>query len=100
MADEKHEEKREDYGKVIKEKSMEEFTKRTKGKPTPTQDELDRANLGEHITEHEADGSEPDEHALSPEARHRKQSEAKHGTGGGYQTRQATPQPQPRPKTE
>jgi hypothetical protein len=98
MADEKHEEKREDYGKVIKEKSMEEFAKRMKGKPTPTQDELDRINLGERV-ELEADGSDPDENAMSAEARHRKQSEAKPATGGGYQTRQATPAAA-RPKTE
>lgn len=77
-----------DPGKAIKEKSMAEFAKRTKGKPTPTQDELDRANLGEHITEHEADGSDPDENAATV-----KQAEAKPGSGGSYQTRQATPQP-------
>jgi hypothetical protein len=80
------EEKRDDPGKALKEKSMAEFAKRTKGKPTPTQDELDRANLGEHITEHEADGAELEEVAA-------KQLEAKPASGGGYQTRQATPQP-------
>jgi hypothetical protein len=85
MADEK----RDDPGKAIKEKSMAEFAKRTKGKPTPTQDELDRINLGEHVTL-EADGSDPDEFAT-------KQSEAKPSSGGGYQTRQASPA---RPKTE
>jgi len=80
----------EDPGKALRAKSQEEFAKRTKGKPTPTQDELDRANLGEHITEHEADGSD-EEPAVG------KQSEAKPASGGGYQTRQATPA---RPKTE
>jgi hypothetical protein len=29
-------------------------------RPTPTQDELNRAALGEHILEHEDDGSGPD----------------------------------------
>jgi hypothetical protein len=29
-------------------------------KPTPTQDELNRSALGEHILEHEDDGSGPD----------------------------------------
>jgi hypothetical protein len=70
------EEKREDFGKVLREKSMEEFAKRMKGKPTPTQDELNRANLGEHIAEHEADGSDLDEGAVSAEARHRKEAKS------------------------
>jgi hypothetical protein len=83
----------ENPGKALKEKSLAEFAKRTKGKPTPTQDELDRANLGEHIAEHEADGSDVEE---SPEVA-AKHSEAKPGSGGSYQTRQATPA---RPKTE
>jgi hypothetical protein len=69
MADEK----REDFGKVLKEKSMEEFAKRMKGKPTPTQDELNRINLGEHVTL-EADGSDLDEGAMSPEARAKSKS--------------------------
>jgi hypothetical protein len=33
---------------------------RTKGKPTPTQDECDRAMLGETFLEHEPDGSDLD----------------------------------------
>lgn len=74
MADEK----REDFGKVLREKSMAEFAKRMKGKPTPTQDELNRINLGENIAQLEADGSDPDENAMSAEARHR--AEAKSGT--------------------
>ena len=73
MADEK----REDFGKVLKAKSMEEFAKRMKGKPTPTQDELNRINLGEHV-QLEPDGSDPDENAMSAEARHKA---AKAGSG-------------------
>jgi hypothetical protein len=41
-------------------KSRAEFTRLTKGRPTPTQEENDRAALGEHIAEHEDDGSDPD----------------------------------------
>ena len=86
MADEK----REDFGKVLKEKSMEEFAKRMKGKPTPTQDELNRSNLGEHIAEHEADGADLDENAMSAEARHHHKESKPASSGGGYQTRQTT----------
>jgi hypothetical protein len=56
--------------------------------------------MGEHITEHEADGSDLDENAMSAEARasaKKKQAEAKPGSGASYETRQATTQP-PRPK--
>jgi hypothetical protein len=81
MADEK----REDPGKALKEKSMEEFAKRTKGKPTPTQDELNRINLGERV-ELEADGSDPDENAMAGT----KHSEAKPAAAAG---RQPTPPP-------
>jgi hypothetical protein len=67
-----------------KAKVVEEVTKRQSGKPTPTQDELDRVALGEHIATHEDDGSGPDPKA--PEwSKH--QVEAK-PSGGGYQTRQ------------
>lgn len=58
------EEKRDDPGKALKEKSMQAFAERMKGKPTPTQDELNRINLGEHV-ELEADGSDPDESAVA-----------------------------------
>jgi hypothetical protein len=54
-------------------------------KPTPTQEENDRTALGEHILEHEDDGSGPDPYAV-------KTSEAKKpAAAGSYQTRQATP---------
>jgi hypothetical protein len=86
------EEKRDDPGKALKEKSMHEFAERTKGKPTPTQDELNRINLGEHV-ELEADGSNPDEHALSPDAQKKQQSEARPGG-----QRQPNPQQQTPPR--
>jgi hypothetical protein len=72
-------------GKEARAKSMEEFAARTKGKPTPTQEENDEATLGKHITEHEPDGSDPD-----PVMKH---VEAK--PGGGYQTRQTKAEPRP-----
>jgi hypothetical protein len=82
----------EDPGKALRAKSLEEFARRTKGKPTPTQAENDRAAMGEHVLEHEADGSDPDENAAPVDMHHqRKQSEAKPGSSAPYQTRQATP---------
>jgi hypothetical protein len=39
---------------------QEQRDKLAKAKPTPTQDENDRAVLGEHIKEHADDGSGPD----------------------------------------
>jgi hypothetical protein len=55
------------------------------GKPTPTQQENDRAALGEHVAQHEPDGSEEE-----PRFGEQKQAEAKPARAG-YQTRQATP---------
>jgi hypothetical protein len=67
------------------EKSREDFVERTKGKPTPTQEENDLAAHGAHFHEHEHDGSDPDPNVT-------KQVEAKKpAAGAGYQTRQATP---------
>jgi hypothetical protein len=73
----------------VTEKSRAEYAQRTKGKPTPTQEENDLAVLGAHITEHEDDGSGPDPHHVEKT----KQLEAdKSGTKpAAYQTRQATP---------
>lgn len=42
------------------EKSRAEYAERSKGKPTPTQEENDLAAHGAHILEHEHDGSDPD----------------------------------------
>jgi hypothetical protein len=44
----------------ISDKSRAEYARLSKGKPTPTQEELDLAALGAHILEHEPDGSDPD----------------------------------------
>jgi hypothetical protein len=69
----------------VTEKSKQEFIERTKGKPTPTQEENDLAVLGAHFAEHEPDGSD-----LDPGVTANKALEAKK-PGAPYQTRQATP---------
>jgi hypothetical protein len=48
--------------KKIADKSRAEYAARTKGKPTPTQEENDLAMSGGHILQHEDDGSAPDPH--------------------------------------
>jgi hypothetical protein len=68
------------------EKSRQDFVERTKGKPTPTQEENDLAVLGAHFHEHEPDGSDPDPGITSKHMEARKPSGA-----AGYQTRQAAP---------
>jgi len=89
------EEKREDPGQALRAKSMAEYAERMKGKPTPTQAENDRAALGEHILEHEADGSPVEENlGVPPAGAHGRAMES--GRSGSYQTRQATP---PKPAT-
>jgi hypothetical protein len=55
-------------------KSRSEFAARSKGKPTPTQEENDVVALGGHILEHEADGSDPDPNVVA----HNKSMEAAH----------------------
>jgi hypothetical protein len=72
-----------------KAKLVEEVTKRQASKPTPTQEELDRVALGQHLGTHEDDGSGPDPKA--PEWHKGKVSEASSSHGGGYQTRQSRP---------
>jgi hypothetical protein len=78
-------------GREAKAQSLAEFAARTKGKPTPTQEENDEAALGKHFVEHEPDGGDPDPQGqANPQlgkAGHTKQLEGK--PGGDYQTRQA-----------
>jgi len=69
-------------------------------KPTPTQAENDRAALGEHILEHEDDGSGPDPHAeanavAQSQSHVGKQVEVKKPAAPAqtYQTRQAQARP-------
>jgi hypothetical protein len=65
----------------------------SRGKPTPTQDENDRAALGEVDFAKEDDGSGPDAYAA-------KNLEAqRHAQRGGYQTRQVAPQRSTPPRT-
>jgi hypothetical protein len=78
-------------GNERKAKAVAEANERQKGKPTPTQEEADRAALGEHVLQHEDDGSGPDATAATRPAE-AKQAEAKPGQRAGYQTRQTTPQ--------
>jgi hypothetical protein len=59
---------------------------RKRGRPTPTQDEADLAALGHH-PELSPDGSE-EEKPAGHQTRHMEPASG----GGGYQTRQSTPQ--------
>ena len=64
-------------------------------KPTPTQAENDRSAMGEHVLEHEDDGSGPDLNAeanAQAQAQQVKTVEAEPAKPAQtYQTRQATP---------
>ena len=68
-----------------REKAREERDKK-RGRPTPTQEEADLAALGAH-PELSPDGS-PEEKPAGHQTRHMEPA-----SGGGYQTRQSTPQP-------
>jgi hypothetical protein len=75
------------------EKTKQDFAERSKGKPTPTQEENDLAALGAHFHEHEADGSDPD-----PNVSANKNVEA--NKPQGYATRQVQPAAQHRARSE
>jgi len=94
MAEEK---RQEDVGKAIRAQSMEEFAENTKGKPTPTQDENDRAALGEHLAEHEPDGSD-EQNVLPPHQQRTQHREVSGQRPGQYPTRQTTAQPASQPQ--
>jgi hypothetical protein len=82
----------------VSHRSREEFAERTKGKPTPTQEENDLHALGASFYEHETDGSGPDPHQTKQveanDPHQTKQVEA-NKPSGGYQTRQTQPAPRP-----
>ncbi len=82
-------------GREVSEQSRKEAAERLKGKPTPTQEENDRFAVGEHIMEHEDDGSGPElVHVMTT-----RQVEPRKPSGSaGYSTRSATPAP--KSKTE
>jgi hypothetical protein len=82
--------------KENRERSFAVYQERMKGKPTPTQEENDRAKLGEHVLEKEDDGGGPDINELENEAaRHGRSKQMKPAstTSGGYQTRSVPPKP-------
>jgi len=60
-------------------------------KPTPTQEENDRAALGEHVLEKEDDGSGPDPNNAAVQNLGKAAEPKK--PSASYQTRQATPAP-------
>jgi hypothetical protein len=66
------------------EKSRADFASRSKGKPTPTQEELNMSALGAHILEHEEDGSDPDPNI---QTRHMEASPSS-GRQSSYSTKQ------------
>jgi hypothetical protein len=60
-----------------------------KGRPTPTQEEIDMTMLGAQVISHEDDGSGPDLNTRQMEA----------ARGGSYQTRQTVPAQHRNPAT-
>jgi hypothetical protein len=74
-----------------RQKNFENAERMAKAKPTPTQEENDRARLGEDVAEKQDDGSGP-EVVLTLQPKEQKQVEAK-PAGAGYQTRQVQPKP-------
>jgi hypothetical protein len=59
-----------------------------KGKATPTQEELDMANLGAHIIEHDDDGSGPEDQFLQTR---QLEADKRSGKPASYQTKAVTP---------
>jgi hypothetical protein len=75
--------------KEARQRSTEEYQKRMKGRPTPTQEECDLIKLGAAPDALEPDGSDPDPNNGLIFGQHSRQLEPAH-SGGGYQTRQST----------
>lgn len=83
--------KQEDQGAKLRAQSMKEFEERTKGKPTPTQEENDRAKMGEHVVDKEPDGSKEEPAFGSPHpAQAPKGSKSEPLKTSDYPTRQST----------
>jgi hypothetical protein len=83
--------------KKVTERSRAEYAERAKGKPTPTQEELDISMLGGHILEHEDDGGGPDPN----DPIHREHTTTRHmESGGGKPQSYATRQQHSSSKTE
>jgi hypothetical protein len=66
-------------------------------RPTPTQEENDLAAMGEHVIEHEPDGSPPDPGTNQPAPLGTSTRAMESKPGGDYQTRATTPSPSPSP---
>jgi hypothetical protein len=91
--------------KTAREKKQAEQRAASAGvKPTPTQEENDLAASGEHLTEHEPDGSPPDPNVTQPPTEppptegeggagttSREAKPAAHNQRGDYSTRAAAP---------
>jgi hypothetical protein len=82
--------------KEARDKAVADAEKRmASGKPTPTQEENDRARLGEPVEKKEDDGSGPDPHVPTDPNAPKEDKESKpspsSGSGGSYQTRQHKP---------
>jgi hypothetical protein len=76
----------------IGDRSRAEYAERSKGKPTPTQEENDLAALGAHILEHEDDGSGPDPFNKGLEERH-VEADRSQAKPQSYATRQTQANP-------
>lgn len=79
----------------LTQRSREEYAERMKGKPTPTQEELDLINCGAHLIEKEDDGSGPDPF----DWRTARERQLQSGKPASYQTRSMSSGPAPRPPT-
>lgn len=97
MADQpEHVRKQLEEDRAVREHSFAIYQQRMKGRPTPTQEENDRAKLGEHVMEKEDDGSGPDLYENENAAARRgglssRQMKPAAGQQQGYQTRGAPP---------
>jgi hypothetical protein len=70
--------------KKVSDHSRAEFSRLSKGRPTPTQEENDLAMLGAHFLEHDPDGSDPDPNNFS----NKSMEAASSAKPQQYQTRQ------------
>jgi hypothetical protein len=79
---------------VVKKASEDAAKKLDAMRPTPTQEENDKAKLGQNVDEKEDDGSGPDPHALAQATpRHQERHSEAKPAAAAYQTRQVKPTP-------
>jgi hypothetical protein len=91
-----HARKQLEIDRKVTERSRTEYAERAKGKPTPTQEELDMSMLGAHILEHEDDGGGPDPN----DPVHREHTQTRHMESGGGSRPQSYATRQQHSKTE